>query len=74
MVFQGLSPTQLCEQVKDPERNGHRDLAALEEHMTHDPLVLWGWAPGGKRTLPPLDQPTFAAAVHARGAPGGPCP
>lgn len=74
MVFQGLTVSQLCEQLKDPERNGHRDLNALFDHMDHDPLVLWGWAPGGKRTLPPLDHATFAAAAKTWVLSGGACP
>lgn len=74
MVFQGLTVTQLCEQLKDPERNGHKDLEALFEHMDKDPLVMWGWAPGGKRTLPPLDHATFSAAVRTWVSSGGACP
>lgn len=74
MVFQGLTATQLCEQLKDPARNGHRDLQALFDHMDKDPLVLWGWAPGGKRTLPPLDHATFSAAARTWVDSGGACP
>ena len=29
MVFQGLTATALCEQLKDPARNGKKNLAAL---------------------------------------------
>lgn len=59
MVFQGLTPAQLCAQLKDPKQNGGKDLDGLLEHVSHDPLVLWGWDPGGTRTKPPLDHATF---------------
>ena len=45
LVFVGLSPRALCEQVKDPGRNGGKDMVALRNHLD-DPLVLWGWSPG----------------------------
>lgn len=58
MKWEGLSVAQLCEQMKDPARNGHRDGAKLIEHM-HSDLVKWGWAPGGNRELPPLSFDQF---------------
>jgi hypothetical protein len=74
MVFVGKTPTALCEQLKDPARNGHRTLKDLEEHMVSDPLVLWGWSPGPGRTLPPLSHEVFAGHVRRWVAAGGPCP
>ncbi len=74
MVFQGKTVTALCEQLKDPERNGHRTLAQLVEHVEHEPLVLWGWAPGGKRTLPPMSHDAFVDAVKTWVAGEGACP
>ncbi|MDB5215372.1 MAG: hypothetical protein JWO86_3299 [Myxococcaceae bacterium] len=74
MVFEGKSLTALCEQLKNPETNGHKDFAALLEHVDHDPLVLWGWQPGGKRTLPPLPHADFVAAFKLWSASGGACP
>ena len=74
MVFQGLSPSALCAQLKDPLRNGHRSMDQLVEHVSHDPLVLWGWNPGGKRTLPPMDHASFANAFKTWAASGGACP
>ena len=38
---------QICEQIKDPARNGGKTLAQIQEHMAHDSLVGWGWRPGG---------------------------
>ena len=65
MVFQGKTPTAICEQMKDPKQNGGKNLAQLLEHATHDPIVLWGWAPGKGRTLPPLTHDAFVAAFKA---------
>lgn len=74
MVFEKMSVTALCEQLKDPARNGHKDMEALLEHVDHDPLVLWGWAPGGNRTLPPLSHDAFVAAFKTWKASGAVCP
>jgi len=74
MVFQGKSPTALCEQLRDPAQTHGKNLAALLEHVTHDPLVLWGWDPGARRTLPPLDHAAFVAAFTAWVASAGACP
>jgi hypothetical protein len=74
MVFEGKTVTQLCEQLKDPARNGHRSLAMLLDHVSHDPLVLWGWEPGGKRTTPPLPHDKFVAAFTTWVAAQGACP
>jgi hypothetical protein len=74
MVFQNRSLRALCEQLKDPEQNGHKQMAALIEHVEHDPLVLWGWQPGGKRTVPPLDHARFVAAFKTWAAAGAVCP
>ena len=49
LVFVGVAPGALCEQVKDPARNGGKDMAALRAHLD-DPLVTWAWAPGLGRT------------------------
>ena len=56
MVFQGKTATQICEQMKDPKQNNGKSLAQLLEHAKSDPIVLWGWSPGGKRTVPPTSR------------------
>jgi hypothetical protein len=60
LVFQGKSPRELADQLKDPERNGGKTLEQLVEHVSHDGLVLWGWEPGDGRTKPPLSHDEFA--------------
>jgi hypothetical protein len=60
LVFQGKSPRELADQLKDPRRNGGKALDQLVEHVTHDKLVLWAWEPGNGRTKPPLSHDEFA--------------
>lgn len=74
MVFEGLSVAELCTRFKDPTKNGGRSLAALAEHVGHDPLVLWAWSPGPGRTTPPMSHETFVTHVQKWAAAGGPCP
>ncbi|MBX3220635.1 MAG: hypothetical protein KF795_08960 [Labilithrix sp.] len=74
MVFQGRSLPALCAQLKDPEQNGHRSLDDLLEHVGHDPLVLWGWQPGGNRSRPPVSHDAFVGAFRAWVRSGGACP
>lgn len=74
MVFQGKTATQICEQMKDPKQNHGKSLAELLDHAERDPIVLWGWSPGGKRTLPPLSHDAFARAFRAWVDGGGACP
>lgn len=73
-VFEGRSLGELCRQLNDPTRTGGRDLAALLAHVSHDELVLWGWTPGGGRSVPPLSHEAFVAAFGTWVAAGGPCP
>jgi hypothetical protein len=74
MVFQGKSVAQLCRDVKDPEKNGHRTLEQLLTHVREDAVVRWGWNPGGARTLPPLSHDAFVRRVTDWIQQGAPCP
>jgi hypothetical protein len=73
MVFVGVTPHVLCEQIKDPNKNGGRDAAALRHHLD-DPLVTWAWAPGGTRSPLPMSRDQFLAAFEAWADAGAPCP
>ena len=73
LVFEGRTPRELCEQLKDPDRNGGRDLASLLEHLS-TPLVLWGWSPGAGRAPVPVSHAEFTAAFKAWADAGAPCP
>ena len=75
MKWQGLTKGQICEEVKDPARNGGRRSGKdIIEHMKVDPLVLWAWAPGLGRTPPPLSHPKFVEALETWVTAGMPCP
>jgi hypothetical protein len=74
MVFADLDSTALCEQLKDPTRNGGKDIASLEEHISADPLVLWGWSPGYGRAPVPVPHAEFVSAFKVWAEAGAPCP
>jgi hypothetical protein len=73
LVFVGMTPTALCEQLKDPARNGNMNASALRAHLD-DELVRWGWAPGFGRKPPPVSYADFIAAFESWQAAGMPCP
>lgn len=73
LVFVGVAPGALCEQIKDPARNGGKDMTALRAHLD-DPLVAWGWAPGFGRAPVPVARQAFLDAWTAWAAAGAPCP
>ena len=73
LVFVGMAAGALCEQVKDPARNGGKDAAALREHL-EDPLVTWGWSPGFGRKPIPVSRQTFLDAWMTWTNAGTPCP
>ncbi len=74
MAWIGLSPAALCEMIKDKQRNGGRDFAALITHVSEDKLVLWGWNPGGERSPVSVPHNEFVAKFKEWAAAGGPCP
>ena len=73
MVFIGLSSGDLCRTVKDPARNGGKDMKALIHHVAHDKLVLWGWSPGVGRKPVSVPHARFVAAFKQWAAAGAPC-
>ena len=73
MSWIGLKGAALCKVLREPETNGKRSLAMLEQHMVTDHLVAWGWQPGPGRTLPPLDKTAFDEQVRAWIRNGAPC-
>jgi cytochrome c5 len=73
LVFVGIAPGALCEQIKDPARNGGKDMAALRVHLD-DPLVTWAWTPGFGRSPPPVSRQAFLDAWTTWANAGAPCP
>jgi hypothetical protein len=74
MAWMGLSRAELCEMIQDVNANGGRDLEALLTHVSTDPLVLWGWAPGGNRAPVPVPHEEFVAKFELWASAGAPCP
>lgn len=74
MLWEGKTKEQICEQMKDPARNGGRHTGEqVIEHMESDPQVLWAWNPGTGRTPPPLSHEEFVQALEAWVRVGMPC-
>ena len=74
MAWQGRSLGEICEQIKDQDRNGGKTLAELIEHMAEDDLVGWGWNPGEGREPVPGTQEAFGDLYKAWAATGAHCP
>jgi hypothetical protein len=74
MAWVGRTPRAICQQMKDPARNGGRMLAQIVEHNAHDELVGWGWKPGSGREPAPGTQERFGAIVAAWVDTGAECP
>jgi len=74
MGWEGMTLNEICTQIKDPARNGGRDMAALLRHVSEDSLVGWAWAPGGKRTPAPGTQAEFGTLMRAWAESGAVCP
>lgn len=74
MAWQGRSLGAICAQLKDPAKNGGKSLAQIQDHMAHDTLVGWGWAPGGNRKPAPGTQAQLGALIAAWIETGAQCP
>jgi hypothetical protein len=74
MAWEGKTLGQICEQIKDPNRNGGKTLAQLHEHMAKDDLVAWGWSPGEGRDPAPGTQAQLGDLVQAWIDSGAECP
>lgn len=74
MAWEGKTVGQICEQLKDPNRNGSRDVPGLIKHVTTDSLVLWGWNPGVGREPAPGTPAEFGALMQSWADTGAACP
>ncbi|MEJ7596278.1 MAG: Isoquinoline 1-oxidoreductase subunit [Kofleriaceae bacterium] len=74
LAWVGKSVNYICNQIKDPGRNGGKTLAQLIEHNGHDELVAWGWKPGADREPAPGTQAQFGALTAAWVETGAACP
>ncbi len=69
----GKSSDEICEQLRDPERNGDRDYLALADHLDHDVILHWAWSPGGTRVPAPYSLQEHVNDILAWGVAGYPC-
>ncbi|HWE22934.1 MAG TPA: Isoquinoline 1-oxidoreductase subunit [Myxococcales bacterium] len=73
MAWQGLTTEQICRSLKDPRRNGGRNLGNLVEHVTSDRLVNAAWSPGPGRAAPPISHEEFVRRFVRWVDGGAPC-
>ena len=74
MAWQGLTTAEVCEQIKDPARNGNRSLEKIRVHLAEDHLVGWAWHPGEGREPVPGTQEQFGELIAAWEETGAHCP
>ena len=74
MAWVGKSLGEICQQIKDPARNGGKSMEELIHHMAEDSLVGWGWHPGVGRQPAPGTQKEFGELIKAWVNTGAVCP
>jgi hypothetical protein len=74
MAWEGKSLGQICEQIKDPVRNGGKSIDQIVDHMAKDSLVGWGWSPGAGREPVPGTQAVFGELIRRWAVDGAACP
>ncbi|CAN5205872.1 hypothetical protein BH11PSE4_BH11PSE4_19620 [soil metagenome] len=74
MAWYGKTVAEICQQIRNPARNGNRSVEALIDHIGKDTLVGWAWHPGFGRTPAPGTQEQAGALVTAWVKTGAACP
>jgi hypothetical protein len=74
MGWEGKTLAEICEQLRDPARNGGRKGEDLIHHIGEDTLVGWAWHPGFGRSPVPGTQQQAGALVAAWVKTGAACP
>jgi len=69
----GKSSVEICQQLRDEDRNGGRTYLDLASHLDHDLILHWAWNPGGGREPAPYDLQAHVNDVLAWGVGGMPC-
>lgn len=69
----GRGSDDICNQLRDPERNGGRDFLEIASHLDHDLILHWAWNPGGGREPAPYSLQEHVNDVLAWGVAGYPC-
>jgi hypothetical protein len=74
MGWSDLTPRAVCEALHASIRAANVPVGALIAHVQRDPLILWAWEPGGRRTPPPVPHADFVSSVEKWVAAGAACP
>jgi hypothetical protein len=74
MAWEGKTVAEICDQIKDPARNGGRKVEDLIHHIGTDTLVGWAWHPGFGRSPAPGTQKEAGALIEAWVKTGAACP
>lgn len=69
----GKTSIEICQQLRDPDRNGGRTFMELASHLDHDLILHWAWQPGGGREAAPYSLQEHVNDVLAWGVGGMPC-
>ncbi|MEQ8480305.1 MAG: hypothetical protein RIC18_06590 [Hoeflea sp.] len=70
----GKSSAYICNQLRDPARNGDRTIREVAAHLDHDQILHWAWNPGGTREPAPHSLQGVMDALMKWSAAGTPCP
>lgn len=70
----GRSSNDICQQLRDPARNGGRTFEELAAHLNHDEILHWAWTPGGQREPAPYSLQEHVNDLLSWGVAGMPCP
>ncbi len=70
----GRSTEQICEQLREPLTNGNRSMLEIAEHLNHDLILHWAWAPGGGREPAPYSLQEHVNDILTWGVADTPCP
>lgn len=69
----GKTSDEICNQLRDPERNGGRDFNDIAGHLDHDLILHWAWNPGEGREPAPYSLQEHVNDILAWGVAGYPC-
>ncbi len=70
----GKSSIEICQQLRDPKRNGNRTYQEIASHLGHDVILHWAWEPGGQREPAPYSLQQHMDDILIWGVAGMPCP
>lgn len=73
IAFEGRSAHEIASQLTNPDST-HMTRDELLEHVSHDPLVLWGWDPGPGRARVDVSHEDFVSAFTTWLEAGAPVP